>query len=279
MMERWPVVAMVVVLGGCAVDPAQAYVDAALDPLNPRACRGITDFQLKGECVAMVAAEVAKHTGEVAPAEARCDQLPEGDPWRSECYFLVADTLALVGEDAKRLCLQSGDFASWCLGHALQREGRPLLDAAAAGTEGQVYRQVRERALFYFDDDKAAGQKLWHLVVEALASRDRHLPFSAATCGDVPEALCRSIYLTRLRFTQRDAGHQQDALVTTCRALPLAAADAAAHGVPSWTEDADPIVQAALRQFCDRSRPAQQRPPGPIIQPEAATMPVDPHGG
>ena len=243
-------------LEGCGeTDPAQLYIAAARDPMDPRACRGIADARLYGECVTMVAAEVAKQTGTLAPAEARCDQLPAEDPWRGECYFLVVDTLELVGEEARRLCLQAGTFTSWCLGHALHREGRPLLAAAPRGAERQAYLAVQDLALFYFGDEReAAGQKLWSLVTDELASRDWGQPFTPEICGEVPDQLCRAVFLTRLRLATRDAGYSEDVLQQMCGQEAITAADVAALGIPAWTEAAEPIAQASLRQLCGRRR-------------------------
>ena len=244
--------------GGC-VDPptdAEAYLAAAADPLDAGACAAIGDPRLRGECLAMVAAEIAQATGELDVAASRCAQIPAEEAWRGECYFLVVDAVELIGEDARRLCQEAGQYRDRCLGHALQREGRPLLLAAPRGEERAAFRALLERATFYFGDDEAvAGQKVWHLVAEFVASRDRGQPFTAATCGEIPWRLCRTGYLTRARYHFRDTGASTEQLAAACAALPVSPEEAERYGLPPWTEDVDVPVQAALEKLCGRAPP------------------------
>jgi len=236
----------------CAADPASLYVQAANDPTHPRACAGIDDPRLHGECVAMTAAEVAALKGEAA-ARARCATLPAGDPWRAECYFLVSDRLEAVGEAALSLCDEAGPYRSKCAGHALQREARVLLSETPRGQESSAVSVLLERSALYFPDPREGQQEVWHTMVEHIASRDFGQPFSLDTCGQAPPPVCATAFVTRVRFRARDA-RSPDALRVLCAAEPRDAAAAAAVGLPTWSDDAEDIAQTALKRLCGPRR-------------------------
>ncbi len=235
------------------------YIDAALHG-DPARCMAIDAPQLRGECLAMAARDQAR-AGALEDALQTCATMPDGDPWRDECHFLTSDAVEATGEQARDICARAGRFTDRCLGHALGRDGRALLHAAAPGTEREVYRQLREQAQRYFDSDRDAGRKLWHILVEFVASRDGAQPFSAATCGTLPQNICRSAFLSRMRFATRDAGVSEEVLYQRCDSLPVTAAQATEAGLPTWTPDAESIARGAWKMLC-AGRP--QRPgPGP----------------
>lgn len=237
---------------GCSTtarDPATLYIQAAEDPVAPTACEGITPATLYGECVAMTASEVAAAMGEQA-ARARCARLMDGDPWRDECYFLISDTLEAAGEQAVSLCNETGQYRSRCVGHALQREGRALLDRFPRGEEAEAYKIIKQRSEYYFNDPKEGGRKVWHLMMEYIASRDYGEPFRIETCGSVPERLCVSAFVTRLRFAERDSGSTTSQLHTLCQSQPRTSETATSLGLMGWADDASHIAKKGLKRLC-----------------------------
>lgn len=87
---------------------------------------------LPEECLVWEARELAGE-GRVEEAEARCAQLTGA--WEDECWFLLVDTLDLVGEPAWEACRMARTYERQCLGHALTREAEQLFDAGATPDE------------------------------------------------------------------------------------------------------------------------------------------------
>ena len=241
---------MLVFLLACApTTDAEGYLAAVAEPDNPALCDAITDSWLAGECRAMAASTRAGQD-DLEGGLAICRKMPESDPWRDECFFLVSDRITAAGEQAKTICDQAGRYQDRCLGHALGREGRAMLQDVAPGEELDAYRALREKSAIYFDDEQTAARKLWHMMVEFVASRDIDQPFSAATCGQLQENICRSGFLTRLRFAVRDAHGTEQTLHDICRQRPVQVEVAVAAGMPAWTADADGIAQSAWKRLC-----------------------------
>jgi len=236
---------------------AERYLKAIAEPDNPAGCEPITDDWLAGECRAMAATATAEH-GDVGGGLAICEEMAAHDPWRDECFFLISDRITATGPQAAEICGRAGRYQDRCLGHAFGREGRERLASVTPGEEREAYRELRALSQSYFDDPQTAGKKLWHLMVEFIASRDIEAPFSAATCGGLAENLCRTGFLTRIRFSVRDARGAEQTLHELCEVLPVTVEAAATAGVPAWTPDADAIVQSAWRQFCGNA--AHSRP-------------------
>ncbi|MDG1478113.1 MAG: hypothetical protein P8R54_00915 [Myxococcota bacterium] len=230
---------------------AEHYLAATADPGNPARCEPIGDPWLAGECHAMAAAWLIEHSDTDAGL-AVCGALPPGDTWRDECFFLLSDRMSAAGDQARQVCAQSGQFQDRCLGHAFGREGRAMLQEVATGEERDVYRALRVKSAEYFDDQQTASKKLWHMMIEFVASRDIQQPFSAATCGGLPRRICQTGFQTRIRFMLRDAGGSKQTLHTLCNGQPVEVGAAIALGGPSWEADADALVQEGWRQFCRR---------------------------
>ncbi len=247
----YPMAVLLLLLGCQPPTDAERYLAATVNPADPAPCDDIGDAWLAGECRAMAAAAVAE-AGDVTAGAAICAGLAEGDPWRDECFFLLSDRTSAQGEQARQLCGRSGRFEDRCLGHAFGREGRAMLEAITHGEELAVYRALREKSAEYFDDPQAAGRKVWHMMVEFIASRDFDRPFSAATCGGLPDNLCQTGFQTRIRFAVRDAGGMERPLHELCERLPVTVEAAMEMGAPVWEADAERIVQGAWRQFCGR---------------------------
>ncbi|MEL6347354.1 MAG: hypothetical protein AAFV53_29840 [Myxococcota bacterium] len=247
-------------LCSCTTEPsAQAYVEATRRPDQPALCDAIRDPALHGECVAMSAATIADADADRRRADPLCRKLDADDPWRGECFFLISDALNATGEDAQAICADAGIYAERCLGHALQREGAALLQVTPRGQESQAYQDLYQRALALFEgNQRVAGRKVWQIFVDQLAARDIDAPFSPAICGSVPDELCRTVFLTRMRYLNRDVGRIEETLLAACHRLPLSVEDAERSGFPPWTPDIDPVVQQALRQFCARSLPPER---------------------
>ena len=127
-----------------------------------------------------------------------------------------------------------------------------MLEGIQPGEELATYQALREKSEVYFTDRRTGGKKLRHLMVEFIASRDFEQPFSAATCGTLPETLCRAGFQTRVRFALRNAGQTEHNLHSVCQLPTVTVEAAAAVGAPAWTEDAEPVVQAAWRQLCGK---------------------------
>jgi hypothetical protein len=245
---------LLMLLMGCApADPAALYLAAAADPTDPRACEGIADVRLYGECVSMTAAELAATSGE-ATARARCGRLPADNPWRGECYFLLSDTLGATGPQALSLCSEAGGYRDRCAGHALEREGRALLNATPLGEEDAAVEKLLELGAVYFPDPPGGDSQVSHLLVEHLASRDFDQPFRRATCGSAPKSVCAAAFVARLRFADRDAGHAAQLLRSLCARQPVTSATAEALGLPGWAADADDIAAASVARICGPGR-------------------------
>lgn len=250
---------MLFLLLGCAPQTdAERYLKAIAEPDNPAGCDAIRDPWLVGECRAMAATETAEG-GDVDRGLAICETMSEHDPWRDECFFLISDRISASGLQASAICARAERYQDRCLGHAFGREGRALLEDVAYGEEQQAFRDLRALSQRYFDDPQTAGKKLWHLMTEFIASRDIEEPFSAATCGGLPENLCRTGFLTRIRFSVRDAQGAEQTLHGLCAVLPVTIEAAATAGVASWDPDADRIVQSAWRQFCGNTAHGRPR--------------------
>lgn len=202
-----------------------------------------------------MAATTLAEQGSLEDGLAACEAMTDGDPWRDECFFLIADRTSAYGEQAKTICARAGRYVDRCLGHAFGREGREVLTQLSYGEELTAYRALRERSQDYFTDQRTGAKKLYHLMVEFVASRDIDQPFSAATCGELPEGICQAGFLTRLRFSIRDARGSEHTLHELCRHRPITAEAAAAAGLPTWTEDASPTAQAAWGQLCGGPQP------------------------
>lgn len=250
---------MLLFLLGCGTQTdAERYLKATASPDNPAACDAITDRWLAGECQAMAAAEIAE-AGDVDSALAVCTEMSTDDPWQDECFFLISDRIIASGLQAAAICARAGRYQDRCLGHAFGREGRALLKEMTPGEERAAYRELRAMSQGYFDDPQTAGKKLWHLMVEFIASRDIEAPFSAATCGGLAENLCRTGFLTRIRFSVRDARGTEQTLHELCEELPVTLEAAEAAGVTAWEPDIDRVVQSAWRQFCGSSGHSRPR--------------------
>lgn len=230
---------------------AESYLAASAEPGNPDRCEPIEDPWLAGECRAMAAAALVEN-GDPDAGLAVCGDLPPGDAWRDECFFLLSDRMSASGAQARQVCAQSGRFEDRCLGHAFGREGRAMLQEVEAGGERAAYRALREKSTEYFEDPQIASKKLWHMMIEFVASRDLTQPFSAATCGDLPRRICKTGFQTRIRFMIRDAGGGDQTLHSLCNGQPVAVEAAAALGGPRWAADTDALVQESWRQFCRR---------------------------
>ena len=243
---HWP---LLMAMGCAPSSDADRYIDATEHPLTAGACDRIEAPALRGECVAMTASAVAQHHGEAA-ARQRCQRLVDGDPWRHECFFVVSDALEATGQTAVALCEAAGPYRDKCAGHALQREGRPLLDATPWGQESMIMETLMGHSAAYFTDEHTQRQAVWHLLVEHIASRDFGAPFGMEMCGQVPQSLCVSAFVTRMRFSERDNLQSPDGLTALCAQNPITASTAASLGLSSWKHNAHAVAEAGIARLC-----------------------------
>lgn len=108
------------------------YQQALREPDPERAialCEQISDRPLRGECVVFEAGEYLQAGGDGYSA---CRRL-EDDSWQAVCIFEMVDAGKLRGEEALRVCKDTGPFIERCLAHALQREENALARQFPAG--------------------------------------------------------------------------------------------------------------------------------------------------
>ncbi|HJN73207.1 MAG TPA: hypothetical protein QGF58_04645 [Myxococcota bacterium] len=121
---------------------------------------------LPEECVLFEARELAK-AGSRQEAKALCGTL-EGI-WEDECWFLVSDTLDLVGEEAFATCRMARSFERHCLGHALTRQAEILM--AEPGNEAAALRILTDGFARHYPLPRAKAEAQ-HLVDAELSRRD-----------------------------------------------------------------------------------------------------------
>ena len=117
---------------------SELYVEALQRPplVAAEVCAELDDAGLRGDCKTAIAIRLVQ-AGDRAAAEGLCDGI--SDPvWQDECWFSVADTAALTGPDAARLCARSRRYEVHCRKHALEREAFAMSLDVGAEAEGIV---------------------------------------------------------------------------------------------------------------------------------------------
>ena len=234
--------------GGGEPGPALSYVEAAGS--DPSACSAISDPELSAECVAMRARELYA-AGEVEAARAACGGLVAG-PWRDECHFLLADEEGVHGDRAREACAQTGRFRFQCLGPAISREASVLFREIPRGQEDRLLRELQALTGSYIDGPEAL-EKAGRLLAMELATRDPEAPFDLSLCGSAPATLCREAYRERVRRAAKSVNAEEDTgMWRQACARTVSVERAARFGLPTWTPEADPLVQEAWQELCRR---------------------------
>ena len=249
------------VLLGCLSPPpevpevvdARAYA-AAIKETDPHQalalCQQITDPSMHGECGMFAARQLAEAGGD---AVAICDSLTE-QSWRQVCRFEVVDASGMRGEAAVVACTGTGAFMERCLAHALQREERPISERFPPGQEAEMMVYIRERVSLYGLDgltQAAIDEKMPDRIIaerELRGGRPRGmLPMSRSHCGTATDVVCIEAY--RIYVTKIGGpGRVPKDCTTPMRPIKISALQ-----LPTWTEEFQPLADAAWQQLCRRA--------------------------
>ncbi|MCB9778242.1 MAG: hypothetical protein H6742_06745 [Alphaproteobacteria bacterium] len=231
---------------------ARAYV-AAVGAADPGACDGIGRGDLAAECRAFAAAEQAM-AGDLAAAEATCDGLDAG-PWRDECFFELADTIAAQGEEGRRLCDRAGGWAQRCASHAFGRRAQERVADLPVGEESEALADLEALGTAWFGP-RLGPIEAQGFLASALAERIGQGPLSAARCGTASVELCAAAYRSAVLRPGGPQGVPTDGalLGTACRG-PREPERIAAMGLPSWEPEVDEAAQRAWARLCDGAPP------------------------
>lgn len=226
---------------------------------EPDACGVIVDAGLRGECTSMAAAALAPR--EPAAAEAACEAMEAGF-WKDECWFLVADAAGSRGADVARRCGQAGRLRNQCLAHAFDRELAESRAELAGEGAAALEAALAERFAAFVPAPRAA-RAARVMVAGQLAEQAPGAPFALAHCGDAGPDTCRDAFVLRVETAvtrgvclgRPDPGCAPSALAPVCGAESPTPALAAEAGLPTWSEDLEPLAQAAWQRLCDPRRP------------------------
>lgn len=235
--------------GPTEAEERAAYL-AAVDAGDPAACAAITRAELRGECTAQGARELADG-GEAALAWEACGSMA-GGAWRDECHFLVADALALTDDAARRACADAGRYREQCLGHAIAREAAVHFGSVPWGEEARLLSEL-EAVVGRYIGGGEVHLKARRLLAGELAARQPGQPFGEANCGSAPREVCVDAYVERVKQAARlvNAEESDGSWRHACGRV-VAPERVAALGLPAWEPELDDIAQAAWRELCAR---------------------------
>jgi len=156
---------LLLILGACAEPPseAEAYAHAlagAETYVEAReSCGQIADAGVRGDCQATITERFAR----LDPAD--CDAV-DGDVWRDECRFLMAERIGATGdlELALATCVTSR-FRRHCAWHLLQDATEHTIDAPHAEAEAVLEGFMQVKAL------PDAPNQFWRIRWRELAGR------------------------------------------------------------------------------------------------------------
>lgn len=210
-------------------------------------CARIGPSSMAGECGTFAAGQLAED-GQLAEALAACAHI--GDPlWSDECVFVVVDTAALTGEEARKACAGAGRYRDFCFGHAVGRSiaaldprSLPLEvgqeDALGTVIRGHIQQEGRTLPRPHQQTAWFTGMARW------MAKRWETAPFDPVACGVATDDLCRRAYTEtmhhRMEAVDRD---------TICRGTLTVEAVVAGGGTP-WVPGAEDTVEAAWAALC-----------------------------
>jgi len=206
------------------------------------ACTRIADPVLHGECALFAAAASSASGGD---GRAMCSGIEHG-AWRGACFFEVAESQKLRGEDARTACAQAGDFQERCLAHALNRDGPEAAEAVPTASDMERVLVGRARALGLAGaaaEDAARDVVAQHLSGEWRARGDAARPFRRTDCGTASAATCARAY----RLVVKGARAQRP--TAPCPGGATRAAVAVA-GLPTWDDDMDGIAVGVWAGIC-----------------------------
>ena len=243
-------------LGGCGGSPSpgaatatEAYIEALRTDdvaLATERCRALTDAALQGECAGAVASRAAR-AGDEDSAWAICDGLAAG-LWRDECGFSVVDALGVMGPDAWERCQRAGRYASYCVGHAVNRDLAALPDLPrAVGEEDALSARLLARLGEVAPplDARHRETVLNTAAARVIAERwSATVPFTRASCGVASDALCVRAYTETMR-----AGAAEVDRRVVCAAPVTAPAVQAAGGV-GWASGEGALPQQGWQALC-----------------------------
>ena len=128
-------------------------------------------------CRVFAARELARD--DIYAAMDECQAVIE-QPWKDECWFMIADTVDAKDKLATDLCARAGHYEGQCLAHAAFREGKDLL--REPGQEMQALAHVEGR-LMKNRPDIAYGRAR-EFVIKQISSRQ------PLDCGSADEDIC-----------------------------------------------------------------------------------------
>ena len=218
-------------------------------------CQQIQHANLQGECLVFAAKTLVRQRRDGLKACA----LAPSKAWRQACYFDVADTAGFTGEQAARLCAQSGDFRRRCLYHALQREEGRFMQAFPKGQELQLQQAIRKRAEQLQIDESEEERIDKSLLARIIAKRylqlyrkDKKQRFSTRHCGAAAADICTEAY----RFVVKQTTGWQAGCAAQPEVEPLTQ-----KGIPVWEPDFADAARQAWKNVCEKRRGRQQKSP------------------
>ena len=242
-------------LAGCgagapsASSAADAYLAALLTEDLDRAterCLALSDDALRGECAGAVAARAAG-AGDEARAWTACDGLAPG-LWRDECGFAVVDALGVTGPPAWERCQRAGRYATYCVGHAVNRDLAQVPDLRrAVGDEAALMAQLsaRLRELAPPLDRRHSETVLNTAAARIIADRwSPSAPFARASCGAAADPLCVRAYTETMRVGAAEVDRR-----VVCAAPITSEAVQAAGGV-GWQRGEGALPQQGWQALC-----------------------------
>lgn len=254
---------------GCGGPPDAARLASALAEADAaaalRACAGIQDPQLAGECLATIARRPALSASQAAQA---CRTI-EAERWAGECWFTVAERPEQDRRGALEACGLSGPFYDECLYHRWTRELAAVASAAPSATA--AVEPARDIVAFWSSLQTIAGDpadQLWGDLW--FFAWNEHRPADLAACAALPEgdaARCRehtqAFVLRAILGDLLAPGAATDVLDRTCRAGAVPERITAGLFVPHPALQAQ--VAEAARLSCDAARGVPVRRYNPVF--------------
>jgi hypothetical protein len=218
-------------------------------------CEQISDLPLRGECVVFEAGEYLKAGGDGSSA---CLRLGDAN-WQAVCLFEMVDAGKLRGEEALRMCKDTGPFIERCLAHALQREENALARQFPAGQEGALQAHIGDLLKTYgldaISEEPIDAIITGRIIADRFRRSGRDRLFSLAVCGTANEVACVEAYRVVVMTGGRDARAPSDCTP------PIDRDQVSALGFPVWEDDAQGIADQVWAHQCRRARGRHKVPP------------------
>ena len=219
----------------------------ALQQQDPVACQELSEERI-AECLSSVIALSA--VSDANKTLQSCGAIQQ-KKWRGECFFLVSDTVELIGEDALSVCAIADPFVQDCLRHAAARDvEQNLLSKTDAKDPLKVMSRIHQIIRFYLPEEISqpmARDMLLRWLADPISK-----PFDARACQGLPTDMCVQLYLVASLGSGRQWTGEEQWWQHCATGLPLERSEE--YGFLPWTEEMAPIISQAWKQICQANQ-------------------------